>query len=97
MAGLGLEILHATYLCSDSEDCGHGDHDEQLGESLGEYGGAHEAHFGVPVVCQALCAERDDGVDDEGVAGDRTEGYEMRSGRLITLLRNHAAPPAKMA
>lgn len=75
LAGLGLEILHATCLCSDPEDCGHGDHDEQLGEGLGEYGGAHEVRFGVPVVCQALCAERDDGVDDEGVAGDPAEGY----------------------
>lgn len=75
LAGLELERLRVTCLCSDPEDCGHGDHDEQLGEGLSEYSGAHEAHFGVPVVCQALCAERDDGVDDEGVAGDRTEGY----------------------
>ena len=57
------------------EDCGHGDHDEQFGEGLGEYGSAHELCFGIPVVCQALCTERYDGVDDEGVAGDGTEGY----------------------
>jgi len=31
-----------AFLCSDPEDCGHGDHDEQFGEGLGEYGGAHE-------------------------------------------------------
>ncbi len=75
LARLELERLHVTCLCSYSEDCSHGDHDEQLGEGLGEYGGAHEARFGVPVVRQALCAERDDGVDDEGVAGDGAEGY----------------------
>ncbi len=75
LAGLELERLRVTCLCSYSEDCGHCDHDEQLGEGLGEYGGAHEARFGVLAVCQALCAERDDGVDDEGVAGDSAEGY----------------------
>ena len=56
------------------EDRGHGDHDEQFGEGLGEYGCTHEFCFGVAVVCQTLCTERYDGVDDEGVAGDGAEG-----------------------
>lgn len=38
LVGLGLESLCCAFLCSDPEDCGHGDH----GEGLGEYGGAHE-------------------------------------------------------
>ena len=35
LVGLGLESLCCAFLCSDPEDCGHGDHDEQFGEGLG--------------------------------------------------------------
>ena len=42
LVGLGLESLCCAFLCSDPEGRGHSDHDEQFGEGLVEYGGAHE-------------------------------------------------------
>lgn len=73
--GLGSLCGAFSVLKRCPEDRGHGDHAEQFGEGLGEYGSAHELCFGVPAVRQALCTERYDGVDDEGVAGDGAEGY----------------------
>ena len=82
--GLGSLCGAFSVLKRCPEDRGHGDHAEQFGEGLGEYGSAHELCFGVPAVRQALRVTA-------------LKVTAIRSGRLIILLRSHAATPARMA